>query len=134
MGLDRNGALFVLHAKAQGVDFSTTAMIGRQGLHLKPHELRANALKFGLLWDEAFVTQMFSESGGFAEAFLKRLGAEEVHSFDKSAYEGATHLHDMNRAIPDAWKQQYTAVLDGGSLEHVFDFPTAIRNCMEMLR
>jgi hypothetical protein len=24
-------------------------------------------------------------------------------------------------------------VLDGGTLEHVFDFPTAIRNCMKMV-
>jgi SAM-dependent methyltransferase len=134
MGLDRNGTQFILHAKAQGVDFSQTAMIGRQGLHLKPAQLRENLQKFGLLWDDEAVARVFSENGGYAEAFLKRLGAEEVHSFDNSSYEGATHVHDMNQPVPDAWKGQYSVVLDSGSLEHVFNFPVAIRNCMEMLR
>lgn len=39
----------------------------------------------------------------------------------------------MNREVPDRFKEQYTTVLDGGSLEHVFNFPVAIKNCMEMV-
>src|SRR5438477_418150 len=42
--------------------------------------------------------------------------------------------HDMNEPIPDKFKETYTAVLDGGSLEHVFNFPVAIKNCMEMVK
>jgi hypothetical protein len=41
--------------------------------------------------------------------------------------------HDLNKPIPDEWKGQYDLVIDGGTLEHVFNFPTAIRNSMELL-
>jgi hypothetical protein len=62
------------------------------------------------------------------------LGAEEIISIDASSYEGASFIHDMNQPIPDKLKNRFTAVIDGGSLEHIFDFPTAIKNCMEMVQ
>ena len=31
-------------------------------------------------------------------------------------------------------KRRFTVVFDGGSLEHIFNFPVAIRNCMEMVQ
>ena len=40
----------------------------------------------------------------------------------------------MNEPIPHDLKFRYSVVLDGGSLEHVFNFPVAIKNCMEMLQ
>lgn len=40
----------------------------------------------------------------------------------------------MNLPVPEVHKDSYTAVLDGGSLEHIFNFPVAIKNCMEMLK
>ncbi len=39
----------------------------------------------------------------------------------------------MNQLISPEAKEQYSVVLDGGSLEHIFNFPVAIKNCMEML-
>ncbi len=69
----------------------------------------------------------------YCEPFLRRLGADEISSFDNSSYEGAAHLHDMNQPIPDSFKGQFTTVIDGGSLEHIFNFPRAIQNCMEMV-
>jgi hypothetical protein len=35
--------------------------------------------------------------------------------------------------IPATFHGRFTAVVDGGSLEHVFNFPAAIKNCMEMV-
>jgi len=34
MGLDANGARFLLHARSMGVSFDSTLMIGRQDLYL----------------------------------------------------------------------------------------------------
>jgi hypothetical protein len=64
----------------------------------------------------------------------KLLGATEVESLDASNYEGATHVHDLNQPLPDHLKQQYDFVDDGGTLEHVFNFPQAIKNCMETVK
>ena len=67
------------------------------------------------------------------EYLLRTLGATETCAMDFSDYEGAELIHDLNQPIPPQWKSRFDFVFDGGTLEHVFDFPRAIRNCMEML-
>lgn len=133
MGLDSNGTRFLLYGRSRGVDFSRTAMIGRQGLHLSPADLRDNLAQFRSPVDDSTLAALFEQQGGYAEGLFELLGARQVESFDFSPYERATHLHDMNLPIPAEFKNRYTLVLDSGSLEHVFNFPTAIRNCMEMI-
>lgn len=134
MGLDVNGTQFILYAKELGVDFTRTATIGRQGLHLNPSEFKKNLVKFGFSFDEKIVEQIFAENPPYAEEFFRFLGAKDVHSFDNSDYEGVSYIHDMNENLPEQYKQQYSVVCDGGSLEHIFNFPVAIKNCMEMLQ
>ena len=67
----------------------------------------------------------------YVEPLLRRLGATQVDSLDASGYEDATVIHDLNQPLPEALRCQYTLVIDGGSLEHVFNFPVALRSCME---
>ncbi len=134
MGLDVNGTQLLLHASGLGVDYTRTAMIGRQGLYLSPAELRRNLIMFGVPIDSAELAAIFEEKRPFAEGFLRKLGAVDIHSFDAADHEGCTHVHDMNLPIPADLAGQYSVVLDGGSLEHVFNFPIAIANCMEMVR
>lgn len=134
MGLDRNGLRFLLYCRQLGVDFSRTAMVGRQALLFDKRDLRTAFDSSGCRLEESQVDAIFDQSGGYAEHLLKSLGANEVHSFDISGYEGATHLHDMNRELPQPLRAQYSMVLDGGSLEHVFNFPVALRNCMDMVK
>ena len=40
----------------------------------------------------------------------------------------------MNQPVPDRLRGAFDTVIDGGTLEHVFNFPTAIKNCMELVR
>ena len=134
MGLDYNGARFLLYAQRLGVNFEHTAMIGRQSLDLTKTELRESLRNFGHSVDNQAIDKIFVSRNGYAEPLLTQLGAHTIHSFDYSRYEGATHVHDMNIAIPPEYAGRYSVVLDGGSLEHVFNFPVAIKNCMEMLR
>jgi hypothetical protein len=133
MGLDSNGVRFLFYARGLGVNFERTAMIGRQSLDLTKAELRDVLQVFRHTVDNELIHRLFSESNGYGEPLLAHLGAKSIHSFDFSEYEGATHLHDMNQEIPTDYKGRYSVVLDGGSLEHVFNFPLAIKNCMEML-
>jgi hypothetical protein len=39
----------------------------------------------------------------------------------------------MNQPIGEQHKNKYSCVYDGGCLEHVFNYPQAIKNCMEAL-
>lgn len=111
MGLGKNAVRALRYAQKQGVDFSAVATIGRLLVHAP------------------------NEESYFAESlFETTFGASTVHSFDVSDYEGASHIHDFNLDIPDSLEGSYSVVVDGGALEHVFNFPTAIKNCMRMLR
>ena len=132
MGLDRNGTKFLLYARRMGVSFERTAMIGRQSISVESGPLAAVMRRFGfeLSAEEA---EKISASG-YAEEFLIALGAKEIVSFDMSSYEDASVVHDFNEPIHDRFKNKFTVVLDGGTLEHIFNFPVAIRNCMEMVR
>lgn len=76
---------------------------------------------------------ILNDANQFADLLFQRLGAQVVDSMDHSSFEGATIIHDMNQPIPEELKQRYSLVFDGGTLEHVFNFPQAIQNCMEMV-
>ena len=83
--------------------------------------------------EERFLQAMASTQWRF-EVLAQALGAVETASCDASAYEGADLVHDLNEPIPATWEQRFDLVLDGGTLEHVFNFPVAILNCMRWLK
>jgi len=133
MGLNPNTLRFLFYSKSVGVDFTKTAMIGRQALHLSFNKFRSiitREFKYKLKTDE--LKELYNS--GYCEDVLKFLGAEVVHSFDYSDYEGSTHVHDFNQHIPQEFFSQYSAVLESGTLEHVINFPVAIKNCMNMIK
>jgi SAM-dependent methyltransferase len=133
MGLDYNGTRFLLYARKQGVSFHRTAMVGRQFLNINAFNLKKNLEAFDYKITENEVERILTEAEGYAEPFLKLLNAETIESFDASDYENATHVHDFNQPIPENFKNRFSVVLDGGTLEHIFNFPTAIKNCLEMV-
>jgi len=133
LGLDSNAVKFLVHSRSAGVSFERTAMIGRQSLHLSEADLRSSLAPHSKSIDDTTVARLLGGHGGYAEGLLQHFGAEAIDSFDYSAYEGASQIHDMNEPIGDRFRSRYTVVIDSGSLEHVFNFPTAIKNCMDMV-
>ena len=130
MGLDINGVKLLLHARQFDVDFKRVITIGRQMLYVKQHELKRMSMQAGL-------SELSGEEGpgpgSYAESFLKLMGAEITDSLDASEYEQATIIHDLNQPLPADLHAKYSLVIDGGSLEHVFNFPAAVKNCMDLL-
>jgi SAM-dependent methyltransferase len=104
-------------------------MIGRQFCTLNPQELQGMLAEFGAEPDD----HVLSASNAYAEPLLRFLGAQEIVSLDANSYQGASMLHDMNLPIPPGVKGRFDVVIEGGSLEHIFNFPVAVQNCMEML-
>jgi SAM-dependent methyltransferase len=121
----------LLNAHRSGIDFSSVVTIGRQTNYLGAgniEELEASGLsRFHERWSEV-------ARAPFADQFLRTLGAQRVDSIDLSDYEGATILHDMNTPLPRELHEQYDVVLEAGSLEHIFNLPVALRNCMCLLK
>lgn len=133
MGLDARATQFLLAARARGVSFDRTATIGRQHLYVTSSWLHRQLRRSGFDVDRREAERLLSESDGFAEWLLRLLGARKVVSVDASDYEGATRKVDLNQPLPTDLEEAFTAVVDIGSLEHVFDFPAAVRSCMRMV-
>ena len=136
MGIIGCSARLYLDARRRGVSFSRVLTLGRQRLYLSERELQELTTRFGMSApDGDGVDIRRFPFGGDATAFFEAfLGVEQLESLDHSAYEGATLLHDMNEPVPPELEQQFDAVIDAGSLEHIFNFPVAMANCMKMVR
>lgn len=131
MALDINTAQLLVAAKKAGAKFDQSITLGRQHLNVFP----ARVAK--LLEHHGINADSFREARpecAFAESLFHALGAKKVSTMDNSDYEGASIVHDLNEPIRPEWREQFDAVFDGGTLEHVFNFPTAIRNYMELCR
>lgn len=90
--------------------------------------------KAGLGVDARHVNAVFEDAEFYAEPFLRLLGGKSVESIDASAYEGATHVADFNLPVPSSLRARYSVVIDGGSLEHVFNYPQGLKNAMELVQ
>jgi len=131
MGLDINAVQFLLRARKNGLRLGKVLTVGRLYLDVFPATVCQLLQQHGLS-DELFRNK--GEVSGYADDFFRALGASSVHSLDASNYENASLVHDLNQPIPAEWRDTYDVVYDGGTLEHVFNFPVALRNCMELVR
>lgn len=129
MGLDSSALTFLCYAKKSGVSFDSTLTLGRLGLF---PTIKTCAAVFKSLGVEKDPLEFLLENP-YAENFFRELGAETVDSIDFSGYENATIQHDLNIPIDNSFKNQYSVLYDGGTLEHIFNIPEAFRNCMKMV-
>ena len=66
------------------------------------------------------------------EMFIDKLNFRNIESLDYSKYEGASIIHNLNKpVVPSMGK--YDFILDGGSIEHVFNIPQALENVIDLL-
>jgi hypothetical protein len=128
LGVDTHVLRLLLDARTKGLSFSSTIMIGRQNFSAL---LKASDLCSAMSLMREDASALLEQK--FIEPLLQRLGASRIESLDNSAYEKATIVHDLNEPIPECLKASFSCVFDGGSIEHVFNFPQAIKNCMEMV-
>lgn len=118
MGIDISAfRLLSMVSRHPGVHFSSVAMIGRQQMHLRPSDFPGIAPN-SFSW----------KRGDYAEDLFRAFGANDVQSFDFSAYEGATIVHDFNVPVPDKFRDRFSLVFDGGTIEHIIDPRQAIEN------
>lgn len=134
MGFSRESVRFLAYCRRHGVDFSSSATLGRQVLYLNARELRSIFARNGEQLSPSQCDAVFQSGQHYAEPLLHLLGARVVDSFDASSYENASHVVDFNNPLLEKHKGQYTTVIDGGSLEHVFNYPQGLKNAMEMVR
>jgi SAM-dependent methyltransferase len=129
MGVDVYVLDFLLTYRGQ--DLGDTLFLGRQGVNLTDSDHVRQVLQ------QHNITVPLSDlksEDGHAEPLLMYIGARTTQSLDISNFEGATIIHDMNDPIPDDLVEKFDCIIDGGTLEHIFNFPQAIDNVKKMLK
>jgi SAM-dependent methyltransferase len=135
MAIDSETARLFLACKQAGINLGRMVMLGRQNFLLRPAETRSLFRSYGLTPDPRLLVPTPPGSDPpFAEPFFESLGATACEAMDVSSYEGANIVHDMNEALPSSLYEQFDLVFDGGTLEHVFQFPRAIHNAMQLVK
>ncbi len=66
--------------------------------------------------------------------FFRMLGANDVKALDVSDYEGAEIVHSLNEPIPDELEGICDFLVDGSTLDNIFDPPNALRNIARLLK
>ena len=126
----------LLDARIRGVSFVETVTVAHQSLLLHPAEIRLLRAAYAVSRPDTgldpFRDYQFRD---YSDRFLRDyLGVAALHIIDYSSYEGADIVHDLNLPVPDALRGRFDAVIDSGSLEHIFNFPVAVGNLMRMLK
>lgn len=127
MGVDTHALRLLCESRKYGLSFESTMMIGRQNYY----ELEASDLCRALNIESNDASALLEKH--YIEPLLVRLGATRIESLDISPFEQATNIYDLNEPIPEHLIGSFSCVFDGGAIEHVFNFPQAIKNCMEMV-
>lgn len=123
-------------ARLAGVSFRKTLTVGHQTLYLHPPEL----LRLQREFTEAFPDRQAApladyRFGAFSDELMTEfLEVESLTILDISDYESAELIHDLNQPVAPELHERFDAVIEAGSLEHIFNFPIAVGNLMRMLR
>lgn len=133
MGFDLSMVQFLFGAKKQGVDFRKTLLLGRQEFHLDTLSLQAVLDQQKVVTPAPTAEELRQKTGKYCEEYLRWMGAQQVDSMDASSYEEATIIQDLNQPLNDSVPRDYSLVIDGGTLEHVYHFPQAIQNVKNLL-
>jgi hypothetical protein len=128
MGVSWHHANWLVECQRRGVNFARTLTLGRLQFFLTAQRL-AQILEYYELQANGL-----SPLPQYAEPFFRAVGAETVTALDYSDYQKASLTHDLNVPVPDELCEQFDVVDDGGTLEHVFNFPVALQNAMRMVR
>jgi SAM-dependent methyltransferase len=123
-------------ARLSGVTFKDAVTVAHLSLFLHPAEVKFFQQSYRANLAQSLIKPLENyKFGDYSDGFLRDfLGVSSLSVTDISSYEGADIIHDLNEPIPENLHGRFDAVIDGGSLEHIFNFPVAIKNLMQLLK
>ena len=88
-------------------------------------------------WDVEVNVGISDDEGLFLtdKTVFSALGFDHLESMDYSAYEWADIIHDLNDTnIPKELENKYDFIIDGGTIEHIFNLKNVLENVYKMLK
>ena len=132
MGISLAEAHVLFSLKRRGALGDEFLSLGRPEIYISKRELQGLVSAYDLSWSENDISR--ATSAAYAEPLLQLLGFRTVRSLDISAYQGANIIHDLNWPIPKEFEATTTFLYGNGTIEHVFDIATALKNVVRLLR
>lgn len=127
MGISRAAAELLLCEHARAPFSGAVLQFGRQSIEVDGAALLRFAGRAGARVE-------VGEGPLDDRGFFGALGFTRVSALDLSDFEGAEVIHDLNRPLPEALREGFDLVVNGGSLEHVFHLPNALSCVFDALR
>lgn len=116
--------------------------IGRQATYFTPSKLVKKLRSHGNVVDPSAIEidrTTINRIPGYGQIVTDRsifhaLGVDSVKALDTSPYEGAEIVHNLNEPISDSLRENADFIVDGSTLDNVFDPAMALRNLSAMLK
>ena len=107
--------------------------IANLSVFMTPNEVATLAGQYGIsVSAHQFAIDEMTVSRGVGQvdmrSFFRVVCQTEVDVMDISDYEGAELIADLNDPIDQSLYNRYDVVIDGGTLDNIFDTATALRN------
>lgn len=140
MGVPRGVARLLLEEAKTRTFRGSLLQIGRSSIFFREDELRGWAKEQGVRLTAGVEIELSHDArlarhGCLSDrTFFRLLGFDEVVALDISPWEGTEILHDFNRPVPCDLEGRYDAVFEAGTIQHLFDIPTALENMFRLLR
>jgi hypothetical protein len=132
MGIAK-GALSLLYELKRDHGYGGKMLeLGKQDVHINCEQLLNVQKKFGIknrLYSRDLLGKKIDHKFIFQE-----LGFDSVECLDYSDYQGAEIICDFNLPVDLTTHNQYDFVYDGGTLEHIFNFPQCLKNIHNLLK
>jgi hypothetical protein len=146
MGLYRAVMEALIRDKAREPYFGPIYTLGRQTMPTSPdetikmfHALNVPPLIKDVSQHEVDRTTLEAKHNRSRETirdtdFCRMLGIDEIRAIDVSNTEGADIILDLNHPIPDALEESCGLLVDGCTLDNIFEPATGLRSIARMLR
>jgi hypothetical protein len=142
MGLSGNAVGAIGREHAYRSIKGDVVFIGRQATYFTPSELAELLRSHGNVVDPSAIEidrTTINRIPGYGQivtdrSIFRALGIDSVKALDTSPYEGAEVVHNLNEPIPDSLRETADFVVDGSTLDNVFDPAMAVRNLAAMLK
>lgn len=133
--------LILLHKR---VDFEGPLLtLGNQDVWADYEQLKSFFSSLECPYAEAAVvphtSRLFAqqrEAGNFVHArtFFEMMGIKEYNDIDKFEDDAPCILHDLNAPIHSELEGRFNFIVDGGTMEHIFDVRQVMENIVRMCR
>jgi hypothetical protein len=145
MGLTKPVLRFIAREHRRKPFYGSVLTLGRQGVRATLEDVRQMLAEEQIMpaplpsdrdtrtnipsWHETRLKKNTSDV-----VFFNLLGITDINALDYSSYEHADIIHDLNLPVPAHLRDRFDLIVDGGTLEHVFDVKQSLANIALMLR